>query len=123
MATLYMQSGMFLHGVGGYYFEHETNNTEQQEKWRDLWRKTEFKSLSRYNPENIRRTRAIGISGMAWGQGELVATPAAVARIAAGIANHGMMIPNRYVLDVNGVATVSISQVFRLSTIRPMPNS
>ena len=102
MATLYMQSGMFLHGVGGYYFENETNNISQQEKWRTLWRETEFKSLRRYNPENIRRTRAIGISGMAWGQGELVATPAAVARIAGGIANNGLMIPNRFVLDING---------------------
>ncbi len=102
MATLYMKSGMFLHGVGGYYFENETNNTEQEEKWRDLWRKTEFKSLRRYNPNNIRRTRAIGVSGMSWGQGELVATPASVARVAAGIANNGSMMPNRYVLNVNG---------------------
>lgn len=102
MATLYMQAGMFLHGVGGYYYENENNNSLQQEKWRELWRETEFKSLRRYNPENIRRTRAIGVSGMSWGQGELVATPAAVARVAAAIANNGMMIPNRYVLDVNG---------------------
>lgn len=102
MATLYMQSGMFLHGVGGYYFENETGNSAQQEKWRTLWRETEFTSLRRYNPENIRRTRAIGISGMSWGQGELVATPASVARVAMGIANNGMMVPNRYVLDING---------------------
>ncbi len=104
MATLYMQSGMFLHGVGGYYFENETGNNAQQDKWRTVWRETEFKSLHRYNPENIRRTRAIGVSGMSWGQGELVATPAAVARMAAGIANNGMMVPNRYVLNVNGKA-------------------
>jgi cell division protein FtsI/penicillin-binding protein 2 len=102
MATLYMQSGMFLHGVGGYYFENEINNNVQQEKWRTLWRKTEFTSLKRYNPNNIRRTRAIGISGMSWGQGELVATPASVARIAAAIANNGVMMPNRFVTDING---------------------
>ncbi len=104
MATLYMQCGMFLHGVGGYYFENETGNTAQQEKWRELWRKTEFTSLRRYNPNNIRRTRAIGVSGMSWGQGELVATPASVARLAAGISNNGMMMPERYVLDINGKA-------------------
>ena len=107
MATLYMQSGMFLHGVGGYYFENENNNYPQQEKWRSLWRETEFKSLRRYNPENIWRTRAIGISGMAWGQGELVATPAAVARIASGIANNGLMMPGRYVISINGKAVSS----------------
>ncbi|MEP7229202.1 MAG: FtsW/RodA/SpoVE family cell cycle protein [Ginsengibacter sp.] len=107
MVTLYMKSGMFLRGVGGYYFENDAGNTSQQEKWRTLWRETEFKSLKRYNPDNIRRTRALGISGMAWGQGELVATPASVARIASGIANNGVMIPNRYVLDINGNATKS----------------
>lgn len=105
MTTLYMQTGMFLHGVGGYYYARDTNNARQEEKWRTLWRETEFKSLTRYNPDNIRRTRAIGVSGMSWGQGELVATPASVARVAAAIANGGMMAPNRYVLDVNGVAT------------------
>jgi cell division protein FtsW (lipid II flippase) len=105
MVNLYMQSGMFLGGVGGYYFENDHNNTAQQEKWRKFWRETQFKSLKRYDPNNIRRTRAIGISGMAWGQGELVATPASVARIASGIANNGIMTPSRYVLDVNGHAT------------------
>jgi cell division protein FtsW (lipid II flippase) len=105
MVNLYMQSGMFLGGVGGYYFENDHNNTGQQEKWRKFWRKTEFTSLKRYDPNNIRRTRALGISGMAWGQGELVATPASVARIASGIANNGIMIPSRYVLDVNGHQT------------------
>ena len=93
---------MFLHGVGGYYFENDTGNTSQQDKWRTLWRETEFQSLRRYDPENIRRTRAIGVSGMAWGQGELVATPAAVTRIASGIANNGIMMPGRYVLNING---------------------
>ena len=102
MGTLYMQSGMFLHGVGGYYFENEINNTVQQEKWRELWRNTEFTSLRKYNPDNIRRTRAMGVSGMAWGQGELVATPASIARVAAAIANNGVMIPAKYVLEVNG---------------------
>jgi cell division protein FtsW (lipid II flippase) len=105
MGTLYLQTGMFLHGVGGYYFEREINNTEQESKWRDLWRKTEFRSLRSYNPNNIRRTRGKGISGMSWGQGELIATPASVARLASGIANHGLLMPNRYVLSVSGKST------------------
>ena len=42
---------------------------------------------------------------MAWGQGELIATPAAVARIASGIANNGTMMQSRYVLSVNGKKT------------------
>jgi cell division protein FtsI/penicillin-binding protein 2 len=42
MGTLYLQTGMFLHGVGGYYFEGDPTNETQQNKWRELWRKTEF---------------------------------------------------------------------------------
>jgi cell division protein FtsW (lipid II flippase) len=105
MATLYLKTGMFLHGVGGYYYGREKENATQEEKWRELWRKTEFNTKPRYDPNNIRRTRAKGISGMSWGQGELIATPAAVARLASGIANNGTMLNNRFVLKVSDSAT------------------
>jgi cell division protein FtsI/penicillin-binding protein 2 len=105
MGTLYLQTGMFLHGVGGYFYEREPNNNQQENRWRELWRNTEFKSLRSYNRNNIKRTRGKGISGMAWGQGELIATPAAVARVASGIANNGVLVPNRYVLSVSGAPT------------------
>jgi len=100
MATVYLKTGMFLHGVGGYYYGRDKENAAQEEKWRELWRKTEFNTKPKYNPNNIRKTRAKGISGMAWGQGELIATPASVARMAAGIANYGTILQNRYVLKV-----------------------
>jgi cell division protein FtsI/penicillin-binding protein 2 len=105
MGDLYLKAGMFLHGVGGYYYDYDANNEAQQDKWRDLWRKTEFTSLKHYDPNNIRRTRGKGLSGMAWGQGELIATPASVARVASGIANNGVMMQNRFVLSVNGKIT------------------
>jgi cell division protein FtsI/penicillin-binding protein 2 len=92
---------MFLHGVGGYYYNKPDENVKQEEKWRELWRKTEFNTKPRYNPNNIRRTRAKGISGMAWGQGELIASPAAVARLVSGVANNGTIINSRYVLKVS----------------------
>ncbi|WP_158827617.1 FtsW/RodA/SpoVE family cell cycle protein [Mucilaginibacter lacusdianchii] len=101
MASLYLKTGMFLHGVGGYYYGRQTENAAQEEKWRNLWRKTEFNTKPRYNPNNIRRTRAKGISGMAWGQGELIATPAAVARLVSGVANNGTLVDSRYVLKVS----------------------
>ncbi|MEO6403856.1 MAG: FtsW/RodA/SpoVE family cell cycle protein [Ferruginibacter sp.] len=104
MGTVYLQTGMFLHGVGGYFYETEPNK-EQEEKWRQLWRKTEFSSIKRYNRDNIRPARARGVSGMAWGQGELVATPASVARLAAAIANNGSLMPNRFVKSVAGKTT------------------
>jgi len=105
MATLYLKTGMFLHGVGGYYYGRQQENAAQEEKWRELWRKTEFNTKPRYDPNNIRKTRAKGISGMSWGQGELIATPAAVARLASGIANGGNMPNNRYVLKYSDSAT------------------
>jgi cell division protein FtsW (lipid II flippase)/cell division protein FtsI/penicillin-binding protein 2 len=103
MAALYLKVGMFLHGVGGYFYETKPNNTDagQQEKWRELWRKTEFNTKPQYDPNNIHRTRAKGISGMAWGQGELIATPADVARLASGVANNGILMQNRFALKIN----------------------
>jgi cell division protein FtsI/penicillin-binding protein 2 len=105
MGNLYLKTGMFLHGVGGYYYNKPTNNDQQEEKWRELWRKTEFNTRPRYDPNNIHKTRAKGISGMAWGQGELIATPAAVARLVSGVANNGVLVANRFVLKVNDSVT------------------
>ncbi len=98
MGDLYLKTGMFLHGVGGYYYNKPSENAKQEEKWKELWRKTEFNTKPKYDPNNIRRTRAKGISGMSWGQGELIATPAAVARMVMGIANNGNMLANRFML-------------------------
>jgi cell division protein FtsI/penicillin-binding protein 2 len=105
MATVYLKTGMFLHGVGGYYYGRDKLSADQEEKWRKLWRKTEFNTKPRYDPNNIRRTRAKGISGMSWGQGELIATPASVARLASSIANGGELHQNRYVLKVSDSVT------------------
>jgi cell division protein FtsI/penicillin-binding protein 2 len=105
MGTVYLKTGMFLHGVGGYFYNYQRDNEATEEHWREIWRNTEFKSLKRYNPNNIKRTRAIGISGMAWGQGELVATPASIARLASAIGNKGVLMPNRFVLSVSGKTT------------------
>ncbi|MDR6944834.1 FtsW/RodA/SpoVE family cell cycle protein [Mucilaginibacter pocheonensis] len=107
MGNLYLKTGMFLHGVGGYYYNKPAENADQEEKWRKLWRKTEFNTKPRYDPNNIHKTRAKGISGMAWGQGELIATPAAVARLISGVANDGILKPNRFVLKINDTVMAS----------------
>jgi cell division protein FtsI/penicillin-binding protein 2 len=41
---------------------------------------------------------------MAWGQGELIATPISIARVSAGIANNGILMPNRFVLKISDSA-------------------
>lgn len=105
MGDLYLQTGMFLRGVGGYFYEKEPGNEGQQDKWKNFWRRTEFRSLRTYNTNDIRRTRGRGVSGMAWGQGELIATPAAVARLAAAVANRGVLVPHRFVLKISDSLT------------------
>lgn len=114
MATLYIKTGMFLRGVGGYYFDKAPDNDKQEEKWLNFWRNTEFNTKPQYDPEKIRRTRAKGISGMAWGQGELIATPAAVARLASAVANKGTLVPNRYVLKISD-STVAVKEGSKLA--------
>jgi cell division protein FtsI/penicillin-binding protein 2 len=109
MGDIYLKAGLFLRGVGGYYFDGSFNNPEQWERWKDIWRKTEFTSIRSYNPNDIRRTRGRGISGMAWGQGELIATPASMARVAAAIANGGTMMHNRFVVKVSD-STLALEQ-------------
>lgn len=101
MGAIYLKTGLFLHGVGGYFYQNDEANYDQQQRWLNFWRRTEFKSIKKYDPGNIKRTRAKGVSGMAWGQGELIATPAAIARVASGIANHGTMMPSRFVMKVS----------------------
>lgn len=101
MGEIYLKAGLFLRGVGGYYFDGNLTDNAQWEAWKDLWRKTEFRSVRSYNPNDIRRTRGRGVSGMAWGQGELIATPASIARVASGIANNGTLMHSRFIQKVS----------------------
>ena len=48
---------------------------------------------------------------MAWGQGELISTPAGIARLASGIANNGTLLPNRYVLKISDSIPVAKSGI------------
>ncbi|TCC93060.1 hypothetical protein [Pedobacter hiemivivus] len=36
MADLYLKTGMFLHGAGGYYYPEPIENNKQEEKWKEL---------------------------------------------------------------------------------------
>ena len=98
MVDIYMRCGLFLRGVGGYYYDGGTPDDARRTRWMNLWRDTEFKH--KYNAGNIWPGRARGISGMAWGQGELIATPASMARVASAIANGGTLLPNRFVIRI-----------------------
>jgi cell division protein FtsI/penicillin-binding protein 2 len=109
MGEIYLKAGLFLRGVGGYFYDSDMKNVDQWEDWKAIWRKTEFNSIRSYNPNDIRRTRGRGISGMAWGQGELVATPAAMARVASAIANQGTLMHSRYIQKISD-STLALEQ-------------
>jgi cell division protein FtsI/penicillin-binding protein 2 len=104
MGDIYLKAGLFLRGVGGYYYDGDLEGSSQWETWKETWRKTEFASIRSYNPNDIRRTRGRGISGMAWGQGELIASPASIARVASAIANQGVLMHSRFVMKVSDSA-------------------
>ncbi len=101
MGDIYLKAGLFLRGVGGYFYDGNLTSNSQWESWKDVWRKTEFSSVRSYNPNDIRKTRGRGVSGMAWGQGELIATPASIARVASAIANGGQLMHSRFVMKVS----------------------
>ncbi|RYZ59288.1 MAG: cell cycle protein, partial [Chitinophagaceae bacterium] len=101
MGDIYLKAGLFLRGVGGYYYDTDFTPTARQERWKDIWRETEFASIRSYNRNDIRKTRGRGISGMAWGQGELISTPASMARVASAIANGGTLMHNRYIWKIS----------------------
>lgn len=109
MGEIYLKTGLFLRGVGGYYYDANLTNNSQWDRWMETWRETEFRSIRGYNPNNIIRTRGRGISGMAWGQGELIATPASMARVAGAIANQGTLMHSRYVMKVSD-STLPLAQ-------------
>ncbi|OIN60975.1 FtsW/RodA/SpoVE family cell cycle protein [Arsenicibacter rosenii] len=104
MARLYLATGMNVDYVGGYSFVPSLTPQQQTRiltHWRDSsfnvnrqfytkWRGTK---RNRYNSE---------FSGLAWGQGQLTATPAAMARMAAAIANGGLLAPTRYAIKRSG---------------------
>lgn len=104
MGDIYLKAGLFLRGVGGYFYDGNLTSNSQWDDWKAVWRKTEFNSVHSYNPNDIRRTRGRGVSGMAWGQGELIATPAAIARVASAIANNGQLMHSRFVMKVSDSA-------------------
>ncbi|WP_234736768.1 FtsW/RodA/SpoVE family cell cycle protein [Tellurirhabdus bombi] len=102
LANLYLATGMNIDFVGGYSYNPDNQNKERiLTHWRDSsfvvnrqfyerWRGTK---RNRYNSE---------FSGLAWGQGQLTSTPAAMARMAGAIANKGILQPSRYVLERAG---------------------
>lgn len=102
LADLYLATGMNVDLMGGYAYSDTRTNAERlqiRQHWHDsvfVVRRNLYKSTQyprRYRSE---------FSGLAWGQGQLTATPASMARMAGAIANKGILQPSRYVLERAG---------------------
>jgi cell division protein FtsW (lipid II flippase)/cell division protein FtsI/penicillin-binding protein 2 len=105
MASLYQAVGININQRGGYDYAPSSNKEKASE---DLaaWRKDVLNHDRRaYNNPKLMGTKSryrSPFSGLAWGQGAMTATPAAMARMAGAIANKGVLQPSRYVLQEAG---------------------
>jgi cell division protein FtsI/penicillin-binding protein 2 len=102
MANLYLATGMNVDLIGGYSYS-DTHTEAERRQIRQHWRDSSFVARRKLYQSNQYPRRYRGeFSGLAWGQGQLTATPASMARMAAAIANGGILQPSRYVLNRAG---------------------
>ncbi|GAB2539261.1 hypothetical protein GCM10027085_32470 [Spirosoma aerophilum] len=102
LAELYLATGMNVDYVGGYSFT-DTRTAPERELIRRHWRDSSFViRRSLYTILQYPKRYRSEFSGLAWGQGQLTSTPAALARMAGAIANQGVLQPSRYVLNIGG---------------------
>lgn len=102
LSNLYLATGMNVALVGGYSFN-DTQTSAEQKQIRDYWKKASFDVRRNLYQSNRYPRRYRGeFSGLAWGQGQLTATPASLARMAGAIGNGGILQPSRYVLSLGG---------------------
>jgi cell division protein FtsI/penicillin-binding protein 2 len=106
MAALYQATGMNISQRGGYDYAPSTNKEKASEDLA-VWQKEVLNHDRRaYNNPRLQGTKnryRSPFSGLAWGQSTLTATPVAMARMAGAIANKGVMMPTRYLLEEAGV--------------------
>jgi cell division protein FtsW (lipid II flippase)/cell division protein FtsI/penicillin-binding protein 2 len=105
MAALYQSTGMRINQRGGYDYARSPDTKKEMgdlAAWRQDVLNNDRKAFN--NPgyaHTTKRYRSL-FSGLAWGQSVLTATPVSVARMAGAIANKGLLMPSRYVLQQAG---------------------
>lgn len=105
MQTLYDAVGMRLAQKGGYYFSNTTSPTQLSIN-HAVWQREVFAKNRSFYVQPDRQGKRIRynseFSGIAWGQGQLEATPLAMARMAGTIANRGELQASRFLLEQAG---------------------
>ena len=103
MQTLYEAVGMRLAGKGGYHFYQDSTYFAQN---RAHWNAEVFAESRGFYTEPSRSGTKLRFNGefskIAWGQGKLEATPLALGRMVATIANGGTLQPSRFAMNQNG---------------------
>ena len=96
---LYDATGMNLLNRGGFYFQRPEDY--ESEKYYKEWAKYTNRGKGVFNNNRLmgsRRRFYSNLSNIAWGQGELTATPLHMAKMSGAIANKDTLQPSRFLL-------------------------
>ncbi len=96
---LYDATGMNLMNRGGFYFQRPEDY--ESAKYFKEWAKYTDKGKAVFNSKKLMGTRRrfySNLSNIAWGQGELMATPLQMAKMSGAIANKDTLQPSRFLL-------------------------
>jgi cell division protein FtsI/penicillin-binding protein 2 len=105
MAALYLSTGMRVNYRGGKNYDPFLDEPSKEKiisNWEQFVfpvRRSLYSNPALYGKETRYKSE---FSFLAWGQGQLTATPVALARMAGAIANAGVLQPSRYTLDIAG---------------------
>ncbi|MBL7762816.1 MAG: FtsW/RodA/SpoVE family cell cycle protein [Chitinophagaceae bacterium] len=109
LSEFYLTTGMNVHLIGGYNYQPDKSETSnlQKRKLVQFWKDSVYSVNRKFYTDPKRQgkvSRYYGeFSGLAWGQGQLTATPASMARMAGIIANKGSFQPSNYIFEKAGV--------------------
>ena len=110
LADIYCATGI---GVGGLginslpYSFYNMGNGDNSQKHREEMLREDMKrrqaagtnGYARYQKEGKPKLNDNDVFGLAWGQGPIIATPLAMARVVAAIANNGNLVDTKYVMN------------------------
>jgi cell division protein FtsW (lipid II flippase)/cell division protein FtsI/penicillin-binding protein 2 len=105
LSRIYMTVGISIGNRGGYTFSASANRAANQ-RIRDYWQTRVFNDPSRsmyYNQallqdkDGTRRLRS-NFSYLAWGHGQMAATPLSMCRLTGAVANNGIMANSKFLI-------------------------
>jgi cell division protein FtsW (lipid II flippase) len=109
LENIYLAAGIDIVGRGNYSFIFNSNKGATQ-RTKKLWQDSVFNHQSRKTYSIVPRTRNTlrqsRFSGLAWGQGEMKATPLVMARVTGAVANKGILKNSKFLLKSSTTYTL-----------------